>query len=374
MPPEKLRDSDRVTDRWATDKSIGHIGLLLATLAAGAHYSDVGYSQRLKTSTDFARRSFHALQLANFLFRPSLNIIQALLILGNTLQNTGQSDAGYNNSTGSDHGAAYRKKSSIVWQDSLCLCYDRPPIVSVAGWTLDESFYQRQDLSYAEIMHFICRLGLDIMQPEHPGVTEADRALEALHKLDAVYQRGKAFLHAREASLPPGYERVQRATSIGVGIYWGRRTFTGRSLIDASRAFLDFQALSIIPLRSWSMVHTALSSTLLLCIWEETRNDPDCRRLQQQVIDVFFSSNARASDEGDSNSDSDNQWLYRQEEAGAVNHEDWSGQGLNAGVLGAGMPGWYLDMANPMDISPASYLDSIMNAPLFDFSQRNEYL
>jgi hypothetical protein len=35
------------------------------------------------------------------------------------------------------------------------------------------------------------------------------------------------------------------------------------------------------------MVHTALISTLLLCIWEETRSDPECRDLQQKVIEVF---------------------------------------------------------------------------------------
>lgn len=48
---------------------------------------------RLLTNT--ARRSFQALRLANFLFRPSLDTIQTLLILGNTLQNNGQSDAAW---------------------------------------------------------------------------------------------------------------------------------------------------------------------------------------------------------------------------------------------------------------------------------------
>lgn len=42
-----------------------------------------------------ARRSFQALRLANFLLRPSLDIVQSLLILGNTLQNNGQSDAAW---------------------------------------------------------------------------------------------------------------------------------------------------------------------------------------------------------------------------------------------------------------------------------------
>lgn len=48
-----FRDPESITERWATDKSIGHISLLLATLAAGAHYSDIEYPQRLKLSTDF---------------------------------------------------------------------------------------------------------------------------------------------------------------------------------------------------------------------------------------------------------------------------------------------------------------------------------
>jgi hypothetical protein len=50
-----LRDPEKITDRWATDKSIGHISLLLATLAAGAHYSDIGCSERFELSTDFGR-------------------------------------------------------------------------------------------------------------------------------------------------------------------------------------------------------------------------------------------------------------------------------------------------------------------------------
>lgn len=49
----ELRDPTNITHRWATDKSIGHISLLLATLAAGAHYSDVDYPQRLELATDF---------------------------------------------------------------------------------------------------------------------------------------------------------------------------------------------------------------------------------------------------------------------------------------------------------------------------------
>lgn len=92
------------------------------------------------------------------------------------------------------------------------------------------------------------------------------------------------------------------------------------------------------------MVHTVLSSTLLLCIWEETRNDPECRNLQQKVIDVFSSSNSRTNDEGASLPESDSQWLSarhiralvtlrsaleREQETGATETEIWAGMAPN---------------------------------------------
>lgn len=49
----EFKAPDKIAERWATDKSIGHISLLLATLAAGAHYSDIEHPQRLELATDF---------------------------------------------------------------------------------------------------------------------------------------------------------------------------------------------------------------------------------------------------------------------------------------------------------------------------------
>lgn len=59
-----------------------------------------------------------------------------------------------------------------------------------------------------------------------------------------------------------------------------------QSLIDVCKAFLDFQAISIV-LRSWGMVHSALSSALLLSVIEETRQDPYVYDLQGRVLRVF---------------------------------------------------------------------------------------
>ncbi|KAI3109467.1 transcriptional regulator family: Fungal Specific TF [Penicillium roqueforti] len=425
----EVRDPEKITDRWATDKSIGHISLLLATLAAGAHYSDTEYPERFELSTDFARRSFHALRLANFLFRPSLDIIQALLILGNTLQNMGQSDAawallgttirlaqtmGLHTERSTVHWPenvrtkATNLWSTIVWQDSLlCLCYDRPPIVSVTGWSPVNSFFERQDLSFAEVMYFICRIGLDTMRPESLSVAEYELAIEGLRQLDYAHQRGLPHLRSREncTTLQQHLEHLalRMHTSFCVSVLCRPamkqstpqpflhhadilRARAKGSLIDASRAFLDFQALSTVPLRTWSMVHTVLSSTLLLCIWEETRNDPECRNLQQKVIDVFSSSNSGTNDDGASSSESDSQWLSarhiralvtlrsaldREQETGATETENWAE--MTSNMVPQFGPG-PMDMPNPFDVSPVTYLDSIMNLPVFDYTQENGFL
>ncbi|OQD66286.1 hypothetical protein PENDEC_c055G05778 [Penicillium decumbens] len=294
--------------------------------------------------------------------------------------------------------------STIVWQDSLlCLCYDRPPIVSASGWPLDNSLIERQGLSYTEIMHFICRVGLDILGPEGLGITAVDRAIEYLRHFDSVHQKSQPHLYSREncTTLKQHLEHLalKMHTSFCVSVACRPamkqaqvqpphsdilRSRAKGSLIDASRAFLDFQALSVVPLRSWSMVHTVLSSTLLLCMWEETRNDPECRDLQQRVIDVFSSSDSR-SDDG-TTSEPDSQWLSARHIRalvtlrGALDREgDPSTENENAATGSNTVPfdgnfESYLEMPNAFDISPVTYLDSIMNVPMFDFTQENGFL
>ncbi|UDD57340.1 hypothetical protein AFCA_004842 [Aspergillus flavus] len=88
-------ESHSKSDKWTIDRSIAHISLLLATLSAGAYYSDLDLPQQSYICHDLARRSFQALRLANFLFRPSLDVVQALLVLDNMFQNNGQSDAAW---------------------------------------------------------------------------------------------------------------------------------------------------------------------------------------------------------------------------------------------------------------------------------------
>lgn len=75
--------------------SLAWLGLLFALLASGVQFSDVTYEQRLSLSHDYMRSSFQALRLSNFLLRPTIESVQAFLILGNVLQNDGQPDAAW---------------------------------------------------------------------------------------------------------------------------------------------------------------------------------------------------------------------------------------------------------------------------------------
>ena len=239
----------------------------------------------------------------------------------------------------------------------------------MAGWPIDNTILEKQDLSYVDTMHLICRLGLDTVRSGPLGATEIDRAVEGLQMLDNVSQRGQSHLQTREqcASLQQHLEHLalKMHTSFYVSVLCRPAMKQSRlqpllpqanilrergkaSLINASKAFLDFQALSIVPLRTWSMVHTVLSSTLLLCIWEETRNDPECRNLQQRVIDVFSSVNSRTTEEGATMLEGDGQWLSarhiralvtlrgaldREEALRTSENENWTGMGFNAAPL-----------------------------------------
>ncbi|GMG24009.1 unnamed protein product [Aspergillus oryzae] len=234
----ELSNPNKISERWSSDKSIGHISLLLATLASGAHFSDLENPQRSEQSIG--------------------------------------------------------------------------PTPALA-------------LSFTDVMHFLCQLGLDIAKVQEPEHWDLTRATELLSALDNVYSRAQPHLLSREHChcLQEHQEHLalRMHMSFCVSVlcrptirsspsrlddphYSRLRLRAKDSLVSASNAFLDFQTLSIVPLRTWSMVHTVLSSTLLLCIWQETRNDNECRDLQQRV----FSTADPARKDTISGSD-DGQWL-----------------------------------------------------------------
>jgi hypothetical protein len=54
-------------------------------------------------------------------------------------------------------------------------------------------------------------------------------------------------------------------------------------------AFLDMQTLTVIPLRTWTFLHNALASALLLCILEN-KDDEDARALRSSLLAILMRS------------------------------------------------------------------------------------
>ena len=61
------------------------------------------------------------------------------------------------------------------------------------------------------------------------------------------------------------------------------------SCLHTLRAFLDMQTFTIIPLRTWTFLHNALASAILLGILEG-QVDADVRTLQKSLLDIFMRS------------------------------------------------------------------------------------
>ncbi|KAL6892000.1 hypothetical protein GGI43DRAFT_425003 [Trichoderma evansii] len=320
----QLGDRDKISEQWFSNKSIAFIALLLATLASGCHFSLPQMSEcherrlRLAPNMYAVGRTFKALQLANYLFSPSLDIIQALLILGNTLQNLGQSDGAWvllgttvrlAQALGL-HIESVRQKpgevgskvravwDSTVWQDSLLsLCQGRPTII--------RSHWMSPITQSADLL----TIAVDVMGKE--AMPEIAVATHLIQDISDCYRRGEPHLLSRDMcrNLHQHLEhlicKIHVSFNISVicrpavrpsiaqrddPLLQTLRSRIKESLMDTLKVFLDLTALSIMSLRIWTTVHNVLSCSLLLSMWDETRDDSGCQDLQRRVIEVFLSA------------------------------------------------------------------------------------
>lgn len=65
------------------------------------------------------------------------------------------------------------------------------------------------------------------------------------------------------------------------------------NLTETVRMFLAMHQLSVIPTRSWAFTYHGLSSALLLGILGETKNDPEVRQLQGDLIRALSATAAK---------------------------------------------------------------------------------
>lgn len=164
----------------------------------------------------------------------------------------------------------------------------------------DEDRYKDAPNSLAEVDNLQSRL-----QPHLQNIASCKNMQQRLEHL--AFRIHASFLISFICR--PAIKHPSQVTDDNQDIFLRSRAKS--SLIDASKAFLDFQKLSIIPMRTWSMIHAVLTSTVLLGIWEETRNDPECRDLQQEVMDVFLALDSSSLPNDDVAAEESGGWLSR---------------------------------------------------------------
>ncbi|KAF7926207.1 uncharacterized protein EAE98_006502 [Botrytis deweyae] len=310
------------------------LGMLFAVLAVSSNYAETTYHRRVAASQSFVQTSFHCLRLSNFLIRPSLDSLQALLILGFVLANDMKAEAswaligltcrlaqalglhrGPNESgrfTSSEDNDLPRRKLwwTIVWQDSLLsLSFDRSPIAVITRCKVPLSpIALTEGFTYTEAMYHLCQRVLDFVKNDSVSEPDYNQIIANSVDVENIRQRVLPALRIKDKCRTVQdrlqYFALRLHTSFVVSVLCRpalRRGENGMSsdqkaiiaekckqnLTETVRMYLKMHSLSVIPTRSWAFTYHGLSSAVLLGILGETKTDPEVRQLQGDLISAL---------------------------------------------------------------------------------------
>ncbi|CAM1508921.1 Fc.00g026600.m01.CDS01 [Cosmosporella sp. VM-42] len=312
------------------------LAILFAILALGSQFNDAPYYIRTRDSQRYIQTSFHFLRLDNFLLRPSLGAIQALLLTGLVLINDMKAEASWAlmgltcrlaQSIGMhrqgvaqgilDSQDIVRRRVwwSCVWHDTLMsLSFDRSPVTNSSTCSIPETL-PHGELSYIEFMYHLTEIGSRRLNPDtisnatYGDIMETCQSIEGLRyrtikniqfkdkckstmdhlhnyavRLNASFIKSVACRPAiqKKGQLDP--EKTNEVTDLCMV-----------HLTETVKMFLAMHQLSVIPTRSWAFIYHGLSSALLLGIICQTKPDAQARHLQGELIDTL----SRTTDNGD---------------------------------------------------------------------------
>ncbi|KAK2625973.1 hypothetical protein QTJ16_004235 [Diplocarpon rosae] len=325
----------------STGVSSAWLGMLFAVLAVATNYTELPYHKRAATSQAFVHSSFHCLRLSNYLIRPSLESLQALVILGFVLSNDMKAEASWallgltcrlaqalGLHRGPHEGARAplpaatdlpRRKLwwTILWQDSLLsLSFDRSPVAimtrcqsPLSPTALIEGF------SYTEAMYTLCYNILQFVKNDSASSPTYDQIIADSIKVENIRQQVVPRLRSTD-QCKTLQDRLQHYavvlhTSFVVSVFCRPALRRGPSpgmdtrqkallagkckanLAETVRMYLKMHSLSVIPTRSWAFTYHGLSSAVLLGILGETKTDPEVRSLQGDLISALSVSAAK---------------------------------------------------------------------------------
>ncbi|KAI1337876.1 fungal-specific transcription factor domain-containing protein [Xylariaceae sp. FL0016] len=329
-----------VKDQSKTNRpvSASWLAILFAVLAVGSQYRDSPYDIRTKDSQRYIQISFHFLRIGNFLLRPNLDSIQALLLTGFVLLNDMKAEASWAligmtcrlaqslglhrtvDETGSSElslKAFVRRKLwwTCQWHDTLTsLSFDRPNMTNIQCCPIPLSPSATvEGLSYLEAMYHLCELISQRLSPDATAEDTYDTILDNCQAIESLRGRVYPQLRSKEACKSVvdklQHYAIRLHTSFVISVCCRpalRRDETQLSasekqaladkcktnLAETVRMFLSMHQLSFIPTRSWAFTYHGLSSAVLLGILCETKQDPEVRQLQGDLISALSAAAA----------------------------------------------------------------------------------
>lgn len=218
-------------------------------------------------------------------------------------------------------------RQSLLWQDSLLsLSFDRPP--ARASSDPEPLLPQNTNgLSYIECMYAWSQIGRQLLEKTRHERANVDTMMHFLNMLDEINSKSQPHLRAlsactsRQSRMEHHAFRLQQAFCSSFvcrpallcinapGRDDELRIIIDRaqiSLLETIQAFMALQSLTVLPLRSWSMIHAAIGAALLLQVQERTTQTQEIRTLQNSLINAL---SRECSGESGSASSQTQPWL-----------------------------------------------------------------
>ncbi|KAJ0304823.1 hypothetical protein COL516b_005599 [Colletotrichum fioriniae] len=323
--------------------SASWLAILFALLAVGSQYHDSPYHIRTRDSQKYIQISFHFLRLGNFLLRPTFDSIQALLLTSFVLLNDMKAEASWallgltcrlaqslglhrpNPSDGRDSARndgqskeMIRRKLwwTCVWHDTLTsLSFDRPPMTNIPCCPIPTvATTIAGEYGYLDTMYHLCEIISRRLNPDVATTVSYEQMVENCEAVEKLRNNVAPNIRIKE-QCKRAIDRLQHYavrlhTSFVISVCCRpalRRDCTKltpeqkrhlsdkcqHNLAETVRMFLAMHQLSVIPTRSWAFTYHGLSSALLLGILGETKNSPEVRQLQGDLIAALSATAAK---------------------------------------------------------------------------------
>ncbi|ETN39226.1 uncharacterized protein HMPREF1541_05449 [Cyphellophora europaea CBS 101466] len=306
------------------------LSLLTATVATGWQYSDASAPERDNFVNVHTRNAQELLRHAEYLGRPDENCITALLLIARIMENDLMPEAAWTTlgmvgrmadltglqeaMTFDEHHDARAREAihirhhklwwSYLWQEySLALCFGKTSVVRVNN---DEPPVRvTSSLTYNDCMLLLCKLAISARPSPSMERSSLKSEIDALATARHLHEQALPRL-ADRANCRTIQDRIEYySLRISQGFVvscmsqtlmkacarlgWDQQSKHLQSMckegaFDCLQAWVDMQSFSIVPLRTWIFIFSALSSALVLAALSEDVDRAKIQDLQTRLL------------------------------------------------------------------------------------------